>query len=312
MARTLVISDLHLGAYAAHCVLERPPVLEAFLSELAGAQRLILLGDLLELREGRPRAEVLEIARPILRRIGGAVGADAEIILIPGNHDRTLVRPWIDACGSDLPLEGTVPPDSSPLLAEVVGLLGSGGAQVDVRYPGFRLSDRVWLHHGHYLDRSLSPEGPYGFWKRPTFPRPADYERGRLPSHKPTAVDLTQKRLLRPSMARFTTAALNWQMRTHSLPALARVLGALGVSADYVVFGHVHRLGPLPGDKRRQWEHPLRAGAAPTRFVNTGAWVEEELLIGDRRPPHPYWPGGAVVIEDDGIPRAVELIDIES
>jgi hypothetical protein len=310
--RTLVISDLHIGAYAGHCILERPPVLDAFLSELTAFDRLIVLGDLLELREGRPADEVRAVARPILSRIGSAMGAGTEIILMPGNHDRTLVRPWIESCGAELPLEGEVPPESSPVLAEVVERLASGGAQVSVRYPGYRLSERVWLHHGHYLDRALSPEGPYGFRKRPVFPRAGDYEAGRLPSRKPTPVGIIQRHLLRPSFARLTTALLNWQMRAHSLPALARTLSALGVSSEYVVFGHVHRLGPLPGDKPRQWDHVLAPGRAPTHFVNTGSWVEEELLVGDRRPPHPYWPGGAVIIESDGIPRAVEFLDVES
>jgi hypothetical protein len=312
VARTLVISDLHIGAYAAHCVLERPPVLERFLIELAGFERLVILGDLIELGEGRPADEVLEIARGILPRFATAVsGPDAEIILLPGNHDRRMVRPWIDARGEALELQGEVPPDASPVLAAVVAMLSVGGARVSVRYPGLQISERVWLHHGHYLDRALSPEGPYGFRQRPALPRPVDYERGRIPQQKPTPVKVAQRRLLRPSFARFTTALLNWQMRRHSLPALARVTGALGISADYVVFGHVHRLGPLAGDRPAEWEFPLRPGAPVTRFLNTGSWTEEELLIGDRRPPHPYWPGGAVVIEADGIPRAVELLVLE-
>jgi predicted phosphodiesterase len=323
VSRTLIISDLHLGAYAAHCVLERPAVLPRLLAQLSGFDRLVILGDLIELGEGRAPEEVLEIAAPVLSAIGAALGTRvpelgpgsdtaAEIIVLPGNHDRRMVGPWIAGCGEDLPLEGEVPPDATPVLAEVVGLLGAGGARVSVRYPAVALSERVFLHHGHYLDRVLQPEGPYGFRQRPAYSRPVQYERGRIPQQKPTAVKWVQHRLLRPSFAQLTTALLNWQMRRHSLPALARVCGALGVSTDYVVFGHVHRLGPLPGDRLRQWDYPLGSGAAPTRFVNTGSWVEEELLVGDRRPPHPYWPGGAVIIEADGIPRPVELVDVES
>jgi hypothetical protein len=316
--RTLIISDLHLGAYAAHCVLERPPVLARLLAQLAGFDRLVILGDLIELGEGRPDAEVLEIAAPVLSAIGTALGArvsppdGAEIIVLPGNHDRQMIGPWIEACGEDLTLEGEVPADVTPVLAGVVGLLSGGGARVSVRYPGVALSQRVFLHHGHYLDRVLQPEGPYGFRQRPAHPRAVQYEWGRIPQEKPTMVKWVQRRLLRPSFAQLTTALLNWQMRRHSLPALARVCGALEISADYVVFGHVHRLGPLPGDRLREWDYPLRPGAAPTRFVNTGSWVEEELLIGDRRPPHPYWPGGAVIVEADGIPHPVALIDVQS
>lgn len=325
MARTLIISDLHLGAYAAHCVLQRPDALAKLVAQLAGFERLVILGDLIELGEDRPHEEVLAVAAPVLSALGAAVGtrvssgpegADTgtigEIIVLPGNHDRRLVGPWIKARGEELALDGEVPADATPVLAEVVRLLAQGGARVSVRYPGLTLSERVFLHHGHYLDRVLAPEGPYGFWQRPAFPRPFQYELGRIPQQKPTALKWVQRRLLHPKFARLTTAMLNWQMRRHSLPALARVCEALDISAEYVVFGHVHRLGPLPGDRLRQWDHPLSPGAQATRFINTGSWVEEAVLIGDRRPPHPYWPGGAVIIEADGIPRPVELVDVES
>ena len=32
-------------------------------------------------------------------------------------------------------------------------------------------------------------------------------------------------------------------------------------------------------------------------------------LLHRARPPHPYWPGGAVVVGDGGAPRAVGLLD---
>jgi hypothetical protein len=44
-------------------------------------------------------------------------------------------------------------------------------------------------------------------------------------------------------------------------------------------------------------------------MANTGSWVYEAILVHHARPPHPYWPGGAVVIADDGGPRAVGLLD---
>ena len=69
--------------------------------------------------------------------------------------------------------------------------------------------------------------------------------------------------------------ALGAQMRRASIPALARVVHRLGVEADWVVFGHVHRCGPLAGDDPRQWRGP---GGAP-RIANTGSWVYEPLLL---------------------------------
>ena len=94
-------------------------------------------------------------------------------------------------------------------------------------------------------------------------------------------------------------------MQRASIPALARVVQRLGVDADWVMFGHVHRLGPLPGDEPQQWRGP---GGRP-RIVNTGSWCYEPLLVHRARPPHPYWPGGAVLLEPGNEPRAVGLLD---
>jgi hypothetical protein len=79
----------------------------------------------------------------------------------------------------------------------------------------------------------------------------------------------------------------------------------LGVQADWIVFGHVHRSGPHPGDDAALWAGD---GGRP-RIANTGSWVYEPLLLHRGAPPHPYWPGGAIVLEDDGDPRAVGLLD---
>ena len=68
--RTLVISDFHLGARLRRDVLRRPAALEALLDSLAGVDRLVLLGDVVELLEGRP-ASAMEVAEPVLRAIGG-------------------------------------------------------------------------------------------------------------------------------------------------------------------------------------------------------------------------------------------------
>jgi hypothetical protein len=113
------------------------------------------------------------------------------------------------------------------------------------------------------------------------------------------------RRLLKPRFARFTSTLLGAQMQRASMPALARVVHRLGVDADWVIFGHVHRLGPLAGDEPRQWRGP---GGRPA-MLNTGSWVYEPALVHRATPPHPYWPGGAVVLDDGQEPRAVGLLD---
>jgi hypothetical protein len=106
-------------------------------------------------------------------------------------------------------------------------------------------------------------------------------------------------------LAPFAQRALGAQMRRASIPALARVAHRLGVDADWVVFGHVHRCGPLAGDVLRQWSGP---GGVP-RIANTGSWVYEPVLLHRVTPPHPYWPGGAIRLAEGGEPEAVGLLD---
>ena len=83
---------------------------------------------------------------------------------------------------------------------------------------------------------------------------------------------------------------------------------SFGVNAGCIVFGHVHRLGPLRGDDEADWEGP---GGKP-RVVNTGSWIYEPLLVRDVIPPQPYWPGGAAILDDGADPRAVGLLDAMS
>ena len=94
------------------------------------------------------------------------------------------------------------------------------------------------------------------------------------------------KRLLHRRMAPLLAAVLGMQMpREH--PGVARVVYSLGVDADWVLFGHVHRLGPLGSDIESRWQ----GLAGRPRIANTGSWVYEPLLLHRAAPDHPYWPG---------------------
>jgi UDP-2,3-diacylglucosamine pyrophosphatase LpxH len=328
---TLIVSDLHLGTRLARDVLRHPEALDALLSALDDVSRLVLLGDVVELLEGRPDRS-MPIAEPVLRAIGGRV---EEIVVVPGNHDRALVRPWLREHGVPSSIDAPIPLDATPLLASLTSWLAP--ARVSVRYPGVWLADRVWATHGHYLDRHLMPEVAYGV-ARGALGRlphdgavPADYERPGGPSltraeafltrwlPRPLALlsddvaevmrAVTMPRIPRRAVTRrfswLNAMVLGEQMRRASMPALARVVHRLGVDADWVVFGHVHRLGPLARDDRQRWTGP---GGAP-RIANTGSWVYEPLLLHHVTPPHPYWPGGAIVLRDGGEPEAVGLLE---
>jgi UDP-2,3-diacylglucosamine pyrophosphatase LpxH len=331
--RTLVVSDLHLGARLRRDVLRRPEALDALLAAIDGVERLVLLGDVVELLEGRPR-RAMEVAEPVLRAIGARLGAEREVILVPGNHDAELLRPWLRAHHASLTVDASVPLDATPMLGRIVGWLGP--ARVGVRYPGVWLSERVWATHGHYLDRHLLPESAYGIARGllGRLPRggavPVDYEQAGGPSltrlealltrwlPRPLATlaeDLGEllraatmpgpQLLLSHRIAPLTAMLLGVQMRRASIPALARVVHRLGIDADWVLFGHVHRCGPLDGDDTRAWRGP----EGRPQIANTGSWVYERLLVHRATPPHPYWPGGAIVHAGEGQPRAVGLLD---
>ena len=68
--RTLVISDLHIGASTQTDVLRRPGP-RAALAEAAleGVDRLVVLGDGLELRDG-PHRDAVEVAGPFFEDVG--------------------------------------------------------------------------------------------------------------------------------------------------------------------------------------------------------------------------------------------------
>src|SRR4051812_50160650 len=95
--RTLVVSDLHLGARTGVDVLQRPAARGALLERLDGVDRLVLLGDTLELRHG-PVREALAAARPGLEAIRAPM-ARGEGVLVAGHHEPRPPPPWLAGPG---------------------------------------------------------------------------------------------------------------------------------------------------------------------------------------------------------------------
>jgi hypothetical protein len=117
--------------------------------------RLVLLGDLLELRQG-PVGEAMAVAEPALREIGKALGAACEVVIVPGNHDHHLAVQWLERrlrarAPEPLGLESAVDWEPSDTLAALAAILGP--VSVRAAYPGVWLRDDVYATHGHYLDR---------------------------------------------------------------------------------------------------------------------------------------------------------------
>ena len=81
------------------------------------------------------------MAAPVLRALGRRLGPDREVILVPGNHDRAIVAPWILRMGDRLSVDSPAPLDATPELAAVSSWLAP--AQVSTRNP----QSGVWLSY---------------------------------------------------------------------------------------------------------------------------------------------------------------------
>ena len=154
--RTVIASDLHLGAASGADLLRSRPLRDRLLEALDGADRIVLLGDVVELRD-RPLAEALEAARPVFTDLAAA-NPGAELVVVPGNHDHQLLDPWLArrrlADGSEpLGLEQRIEPTEGAA-AKLAGW--AGRERTTFAYPGLRLRDDVYATHGHYLDCHLT------------------------------------------------------------------------------------------------------------------------------------------------------------
>jgi UDP-2,3-diacylglucosamine pyrophosphatase LpxH len=373
--RTLIVSDLHLGGLSRTDLLRRQELRGELLEQLTDVQRVVLLGDVLELRHG-PMRDALAAARPFFEDLGQALATSAgdgagELVIVAGNHDHQLVEPWLAARGAEheppaLGVEQLLEPaEASPALARIAGW--AAPARVRVAYPGLWLRPDVYATHGHYLDchltvptlERLSVGAMSRLLGKPagSFDAVGDYEatvapvfawrdvvardartgaalngmatvaawdalsgrtdgggRGRAPS-----LAALKRRLRRYALAAgfpLVVAGLNRagigplrtdlslsELRRAGLAAMGEVAARLDLGDAYVVFGHTHRPGPLPGDDPREWR-----GRAGARLVNTGSWTYSAIFVTDTPGESPYWPGTYVLVEEDGPPLVKRLL----
>lgn len=184
---TLVVSDLHLGSRTDADVLRRADTRDALAEAIAerAPERLVLLGDTLELRHG-PVAAALAAAEPVLGMLGDVLPRGAEVVVVPGNHDHALLASWHEhrALAGDgrLGLAETAAPEASPAIAQMAEMVRP--ARLRAAYPGLWLREDVYAMHGHYLDRHITV---------PTFERIASGAMtrvvGRMPDHGVTPDD---------------------------------------------------------------------------------------------------------------------------
>jgi predicted phosphodiesterase len=135
--------------------LRRPALRAPLLAALEGVDRVVLLGDVLELRHG-PLREALATGREFLVELGRTLGAGTEVIVVPGNHDYHLLSAWLERrarCESPPPLglESDVDWCAGDPLETVASWLGP--ASVRAAYPGVWLRADGYAMHGHYSAR---------------------------------------------------------------------------------------------------------------------------------------------------------------
>jgi hypothetical protein len=160
VTRTLIVSDLHLGGLSGIDLLRRPELRAALLDELDGVDRLVLLGDVLELRHGPPH-EALAAARSFFEDVGRVLGGDRELVVTAGNHDHLMVCTWLDTRALREPAPEPLraeqrlhPAEASPMLARIAQW--AAPARVTAAYPGLWVRPDVYATHGHFLDAHLT------------------------------------------------------------------------------------------------------------------------------------------------------------
>jgi hypothetical protein len=152
--RTAIVSDLHLGSGFGEDLARDAGVRRVLLEEITGADRLVLLGDVLELRELALPA-VLDAARPFFEELGETM-AGRPVLLVPGNHDHRLAEPLLERLaleGRPLGLEERAAP-AGEAATQIAAWLGA--AELELAYPGVWLRPDAYATHGHYMDCHMS------------------------------------------------------------------------------------------------------------------------------------------------------------
>src|SRR3954447_26622131 len=152
---TVVISDLHLGTRSEADVLRHPALRRKLFDGIGDADEIVLLGDVLELRE-QPLPDVLEIALPFFEELAEALPG-RRVVYLAGNHDHRVVAEWLEELrleGKHLTLEQRTTPAASRPLKLIAERMP--GCEVELAYPGVRLRPQTYATHGHYLDAHMT------------------------------------------------------------------------------------------------------------------------------------------------------------
>ena len=356
--RSAVISDLHLGTLPENDLLRLPAMRERLFEAAAEVDRLVVLGDLVELREA-PVGHSLETVYEFVEHVNEAF-AGRQVVIAAGNHDHPLVAAWLESRRlrpkpQALPVDSCVKAPRSGPLGAIVRRMPD--CEVMLAYPGLRLREDVYAMHGHYLDLHMTVPTletiAISLFARieghdpDEFTSPDQYEavlapiysliysavQGRPTTARPLAsgasvrmwgamhpdsgdlVSRARAIALRRGLVPAAAALLNAAglgpfgtemtgpaLRRAGIAAMCRVIERLAIDADWVIYGHTHRTGPLP--EEGDWRAPTGA-----RLMNCGSWTWAPQLAGGSEGTSPYWPGGVVIVDEAGPPRLVRVLE---
>jgi predicted phosphodiesterase len=343
---TAVLSDLHLGTRSRADILRRPNIREILFEALRPADRIVLLGDVLELRE-QPLTEVLDVALPFFEALGEALPAKP-ITIVAGNHDHRVVAEWLEEIrldGKQLGLEQRTTPQASRIATQIAERMP--GTTVELAYPGLWLRPGTYAHHGHYIDAHMTiprletiaiAATARAIGGLAPLPRmPDDYEAAITPLYA-FSYALAQgtpraRRVLGMDLSRQIWKRIDGRrdlgsraLRGVAIPSAVWALKRAGIGRfDPEVSGRALRQSGLDGmrdliaalelDAREVvYGHTHRPGPLPgdqgwdKRLYNTGSWLYEPNLLDTTPGASPYWPGCVLFVEDDKPPRLERLL----
>jgi predicted phosphodiesterase len=343
---TAVLSDLHLGTRSQADVLRQPQIRQILFAGLEPADEIVLLGDVVELRE-QPLRDVLDIALPFFRELGEALPG-RRITMLAGNHDHRVVSEWLEQLrldGKHLGLEQRTSPSSSRIAKLIADQLPQN--EVELAYPGVWLRPGTYAHHGHYIDAHMSiprleaiavsatARATGGL--RPGPRTPDDYEAAMTPLYA-FAYAVAQgssraRRVLGMDLSRKVWHRIDGQrdlrsraLRSVAIPSAVWVLNRAGMGPfeaklsgmalrDSGLSGMRDLMAALGIDAREVvYGHTHRPGPLPKdhdwdpKLFNTGSWLYEPNLLQTTARESSYWPGCVLYIEDDKPPRLERLL----
>jgi predicted phosphodiesterase len=343
---TAVLSDLHLGTRSRADVLRLPHIREILFDALTEADEIVLLGDVVELRE-QPLPDVLNVALPFFQELG-EVAAGKRITILAGNHDHKVVEDWIEELhldGKHLGLEQRTAPESSRIAKRLADQMPK--ATVELAYPGIWIRPGTYAHHGHYIDAHMSiprleaiavSATARATGGMPPPPRtPDDYEAAMTPLYA-FAYALAQgsrraRRVLGMDLSRQVWKRLDTRtdlrtrvLRNVAIPSTVWALNRAGMGPfEAKLNGPALRQSGLTAMLALMdalsidaheivYGHTHRPGPLPhdtnwdARLYNTGSWLYEPNLLQTTAGDSPYWPGCVLFIEDDKPPRLERLL----